>query len=151
MHKLLSKPLHIFMLIMLLIVGGLYWYAGQQQQRYDVAASAYLRSAIADISSWQADALQRQLAEEAWAAIDNAQRDALIMRYQPLGALLSIEELQFGRLAAALSLFSNRTLLSYSGLAHFQNGSAHLTATLVLRDGRFQLYNINFGEPELRQ
>jgi hypothetical protein len=149
MHKLFSKPLHIAVLAILLIVGLLYWYAGQQRQRYDDAVSAHLRSAVADISTWQVSALQQQLAPEALAAIDPAQLDALMLRYRPLGTLVDVEQLQFGRLAAALSLFSSNTLLSYSGQARFQNGSAHLTATLIVRDGQFRLYNINFGEPEL--
>ncbi|HSB96055.1 MAG TPA: hypothetical protein VLC91_06390 [Spongiibacteraceae bacterium] len=150
MNKLFSKPLHAAVLITLLLAGALYWYSGQQQQRYDAQASAYLRSALADIGSWQAAALQRQLAAEALAAIDETQLDALLQRYRPLGAFVDLENLQFGRLAAALSLFGRNILLSYSGQVHFQNGSAHLTATLVLRDGSFRLYNINFGDPELR-
>lgn len=149
MPKLLNKPLHIAVLIILLGVGALYWYAGQQQQRYDVTASAYLRSAVADIGSWQVAVLQRQLDADALAAIDNTQLDALVTRYRPLGAFIGIDDLQFGKLASALALFSQPTLLSYSGQARFQNGSAHLTATLALRAGHFRLYNINFGEPEL--
>jgi hypothetical protein len=152
MHKLLSKPLHVAVLIIVLSVSGLYGYSGRQQQRYDSAASAYLRSAISNISSWQAAALQRQLAPEALAAIDNTQISALMQRYRPLGGFVGLDDLQFGRLAAALSLFSSsNTLLSYGGQARFQNGTAHLTATLVLRDGQFRLYNINFGEPALVQ
>jgi hypothetical protein len=151
MQKLLSKPLHIAVLVILLVVGALYWYSAQQQQRYDSEAGAYLRTAVADISTWQSDALQHQLAPEALAVIDKSQLDALMVHYQTLGVLVSLEQLQFGRLAAALSLFSSSTLLSYSGQARFQNGTAHLTATLVVRDGQFRLYNINFGEPELNK
>jgi hypothetical protein len=53
-------------------------------------------------------------------------------------------------LTAALSLFGGNTLLSYSGQVRFENGSAHFTATLVHRDRQFRLYNINFGDPQLR-
>ncbi len=149
MHKLLNRPLHVVVLIILLCVGVLYWYASQQQQRYDATASSYLRSAVTEISTWQAPALQHQLDADALVAIDKTQLDALLIRYRSLGELIDIDELQFGRLAAALSLFSSNTLLSYSGQARFQNGSAHLTATLIVRDGQFRLYNINFGEPAL--
>ena len=151
MHKLLSKPLHFAVLVILLIVGALYWYSGQQQQRYDVAASAYLRSAVSDIGNWQAAALQRQLAPAALTAIDQTQIDALMLRHRPLGVLISLDDLQFGRLAAALSIFNGDTLLAYSGQARFQNGSVHLTATLILSQGQFRLYNINFDEPKLMQ
>lgn len=148
MNKLLNKPLHVVTVIILVVVGALYWYARNQQERYDVAASAYLRSAMADIGSWESSALQRQLAPEALAAIDGAHMEALVTRYRSLGAYAELRDLQFGRLAAALSLLSGNTLLSYSGQARFQNGSAHFTATLIHRDNQFRLYNINFGDPQ---
>lgn len=147
MKKLLDKPLHALTLVILVAVGALYWYARNQQERYDMAASAYLRSAMADIGSWEAAALRRQLAPEALAAIDNAHMEALVARYRALGAFSGVGDLQFSRLTAALSLLSGNTLLSYSGQARFRNGSAHFTATLILRDEQFRLYNINFGDP----
>jgi hypothetical protein len=150
MNKLLNKPLHLVTVIILIAVGSLYWYARSQQQRYDEAASAYLRSAMADIGTWQSAALRRQLAPEALAAIDDAHMDALVARYSALGQFAEITDLQFGTLTAALSFFSGNTLLSYSGQVRFQNGSAHFTATLIQRDEQFRLYNINFGEPQLR-
>jgi hypothetical protein len=148
MKKLFDKPLHVITVIILVAVGALYWYAHTQQQRYDGAASAYLREALTDIASWEPAALRRQLAPEALAAIDDTHMQALVERYRPLGAFAEVKELQFGTLTAALSLFSGHTLLSYSGQVRFANGTAHFTATLVLRDERFRLYNINFGEPQ---
>jgi succinylglutamate desuccinylase len=151
MAKWLSRPLHLAILVILLLVAALYGYAEQQQQRYDAAARAYLHGALAGIGQWQVAALQTQLDAEALAAIDNTQLEALVLRYRPLGDFIAVDELQFGRLAAALSLLSRHTLLSYSGQARFQQGSAHLTATLILRDGQFRLYNFNLGEPVLRR
>ena len=150
MNKLLNRPLHLATIVILIAVGGLYWYAHSQQQRYDEAASAWLRGAMTDIASWQAAALRRQLAPEALAAIDDAHMEALVARYRELGAFVDMTDVQFGTLTAALSLLSGNTLLSYSGQVRFQNGSAHFTATLVHRDDQFRLYNINFGEPQLR-
>lgn len=148
MNKLLSKPLHAATVIILLAVGALYWYASNQEQRYDAAATAYLRGAMADIGSWEGAALRRQLAPEALAAIDDAHIDALVARYRELGSFEALNDLQFGRLAAALSIFGSRTLLGYSGQVRFHHGSAHFTAVLVVRDEGFRLYNINFGEPQ---
>lgn len=150
MNKLLNKPLHLITIVILIVVGGLYWHAHSQQQRYDEAARAWLRGAMADIASWQGAALRRQLAPEALAAIDDAHMEALVARYRELGAFVDMTDVQFGTLTAALSLFGGNTLLSYSGQVRFENGSAHFTATLVQRDQQFQLYNINFGEPQLR-
>jgi hypothetical protein len=150
MNKLFTKPLHLVTIVILIAVGGLYWYAHSQQERYDEAASAWLRGAMADIASWQGEALQRQLAPEALAAIDQAHIEALVARYRVLGGFVAMSDVQFGTLTAALSAFSGDTLLSYSGQVKFQNGSAHFTATLVHRDDRFRFYNLNFGEPQMR-
>lgn len=144
----MTKPLHIVVIVILLAVGALYWYAHNQEERYGLAAGAWLRSAMTDIGSWEGAALKRQLAPEALAVIDDAHIDALVARYRDLGPFESLSEVQFGRLAAALSLLGGHTLLGYSGVARFEHGSAPFTATLVVRDEQFRFYNINFGEPQ---
>ncbi len=149
MKSLFAKPLHLAILIILITVGFLYWYASEQQQRLDAPATGYLHQALTDIGSWDAQALRRQLAAEANAATTAAQLEALATRYRPLGAFRGLDDLTFGRLAAALSIFDTDPLLSYSANARFANGSAHLTATLVLRNQHFQLYNFNLSSPQL--
>jgi hypothetical protein len=149
MRKLPGKPLHLAIILILVVVGGLYLYSDRQKQRYDVEAGIYLRSALADIGSWDAAALRRHFASEANAAVTDAQLQAMLQRYRPLGAFQRLDDLEFTRLTAALSLFSGNTLLSYSAQARFRNGSAHIAATLVRRDGQFQLYNFNLSTPQL--
>lgn len=148
MNRLSDKPLHVATLIILIVVGGLYWYAREQEHRHGEAASAYLRAALTDIGSWNSDALRRQLAPETLAAIDAAHMEALVSRYRELGPFVAVDDPRFGTLTAALSLLGGNALLSYSGRARFQNGSAHFTATLIRHDARFRLYNLNFGEPQ---
>jgi|KBSSwiStaDraftv2_1062776.scaffolds.fasta_scaffold37857_3 hypothetical protein len=147
---LLNKPLQLATIVLLAIVGGLYWYSSQQQQRYDAAATQFLNAALTDIGSWQREALRRQLADEALQTVDNAQLDALIDRYRALGAFKQIEQLRFARLTAALSLFNRNTLLSYHGNAQFENGSAALTATIIVSNHRYRLYNFSLANPQLR-
>lgn len=145
------KPLHAITLALLLIIGALYWYTGQQQERYDAAATQYLRSAFADIGSWERAALQRQLADEALAALSAEQLDAIAARYRPLGGFVQLGEVTFTRLTSALSLLGRTRLLSYHGSAQFEHGSADFTATLVIRDNGFRFYNLSFSSPQLRQ
>jgi len=148
---LLNKPLQLATIVILAVVGSLYWYAGKQQERYDAAATQFLTQALTDIASWDPNALRRHLSDEALHAIDDAQLVALTDRYRSLGMFKRIDELQFTRLTAALSLFSGNTLLSYHGIAHFDHGSAALTATLVVRDGQIRLYNFSFANPQLHR
>lgn|SRR5690606_12413352 len=148
MKRLPVKLLPLVSLIILCAVGALYWYSGQQQERYDASASAYLSNALADISSWERSALQRHLDDEALRTLSTEQLDAIAERYRPLGAFVKVEELQFTRLTAALSLFSNKRLLSYNGRAQFRQGSANVTATLIVRDGQFRVYNLSLSTPQ---
>ncbi len=143
------KPLQLIVLIILCVVGGLYWYAGDQQQRYDEAATRYLRGAFTDIGSWQRAALQRQLAEEARRTLNDEQLDAIVERYRALGAFAQLGDMEFSRLTAALSLLGRNRLLSYHGSAQFQRGSAHFTATLLISGDEFRLYNLSFSAPQL--
>jgi len=143
------KPLHAIIFAFLFIVGGLYWYSGQQEQHYDAAARQYLQQALADTGSWQRAAFKRQLAEPALQTIDDQQLDALIERYRGLGAFKRIDDLEFARLTAALSFFNSNILLSYHGTVLFDRGSAALTATLIVSEGRFRIYNFSFGSPEI--
>jgi hypothetical protein len=150
MNRFALKPLQLIVLIILGVVGGLYWYAGNQQQRYDAAATAYLRSAFTDIGSWQRAALQRQLAEEARRTLNDEQLDAIVARYRALGTFAQLGDMEFSRLTAALSLLGRNRLVSYHGSAQFQHGTANFTATLLIHDDQFRLYNLSFSAPQLQ-
>lgn len=143
------KPLHTIIITILLVVGALFWHARQQQERYDAEAQKYVAIALRDISSWQGAPLQNHLAEQARAAIDDAQLDALTERYRGLGRFRRTENLQFAHITAALSMFSSNILLSYHGNAVFENGSASLAITLLVNDNRFRIYNFSLGNPQI--
>lgn len=143
------KPLRIIIIVALFTVGLLYWYSGQQQAYYDVAAQRYMQQALSDIATWQRDKIKPHLTPAALANIDDKQIDALIERYRELGAFKRIDDVQFARLTAALSFFSSNILLSYHGTAYFEHGNASLAITLIASEGRFQIYNFSFGSPQI--
>lgn len=153
MNKFALKPLQLIVLIILCVVGGLYFYAGSQQQRYDESATQYLRTAFKDIGSWQRAALQRQLADEARRTLNEAQLDAIVERYRSLGEFNKLGDIEFSRLTAAMSLLGRHRLLSYHGSAQFQHGTTNFTATLLvpkdIHDNEFRLYNLSFSAPQL--
>ena len=145
------NPLRIVIVIALFAVGLLYWYSKQQEAHYDATAQRYLQQALTDISAWQRDQIKQHLTPAALANIDDKQIDALIERYRELGAFKRLDDMQFGRLTAALSFFNRNILLSYHGTARFERGNASLAITLVASEGRFQIYNFSFGSPQITQ
>ncbi len=143
------KTLHAIIVAALFAAGLLYWYAYQQEQHYDPAAQRYLKEALTDVGTWQRDNIKRHLAPQTLAVVGDEQLDALIERYRELGAFKRVDDLQFARLSAALSFFSSHILLSYQGNAFFEHGHTSLAVTLIAREGRLQIYNFNFGSPQI--
>lgn len=137
------KPLHAFVGICLLIFAALYYYASEQDDKHSQQARFYLEETLADISSWQPDALQHHLTPEARAAVSNEQLYQVVDQYRELGRFKSMDTPQFSTLTAALSVFGSEQRLSYSFPARFEGGEALVTATLTVTGGSYSLYNFS--------
>jgi hypothetical protein len=148
LQDLRRKPLHLTLLLVLLAAGGLYLYAMQLERRHDAAARDYLQRTLAEVANWQPQSLRRHLAPAAQQAVTDEQLDALVERYRELGGYRRIDDLQFARLTAALSLLGGNTLLGYSGTVRFEQGSAHLSAVLLVDAQGYHLYNFNLSSPQ---
>ncbi len=145
MNASLRGPLLAFTLFALLICGWLYYRSEQQQAHYEVTAIPWLEQSLRRISSWRSSDLWPLLAPEAQAVISREQLDGVMAQYAPLGRFVSLGEPRFSRLASMLSLLSSEQRIGYSALVEFENGEAVVTLTLLERDGRFYIYNINLG------
>lgn len=142
------RPLHLALVLLLAVAAGFWFYSGQLRDRYQEPASRYLATALTDISRWEPAAIEFHLAPEARAVIDAKQLGALAERYRELGRFERLESLEFARISALAPLLGGERLLNYGGDIRFANGRAHLTATLVERDGELRLYNFNLSSPQ---
>ncbi len=142
------KPLHVFIGFCLLVFGGLYYYATEQDDKHSAQARLYLENALSEISSWQPEALRHHLTPAAREAVSNEQLYQVLEQYRPLGKFKSLHSLQFSTLTAALSVFGEEKRLSYSFPARFENGEALVTATLAVHEGQFRLYNFSIRRSE---
>lgn len=140
------KPLPLFILFCLLIVGALVYHASQQDARHSERAGRYLEQTLTDISSWQTDRLWARLAPEAKAAVSREHLTAVVEQYRPLGAFVSMDTPRFNHLTAALSVFGGQPRLAYSFPARFEHGEAQISATLQLSEGSFSLYNFSIRQ-----
>jgi hypothetical protein len=142
------RPLHLALALLLAAAAGFWFYSGQLRDRYQEPASRYLAVALTDISRWQPEAVEYHLAPEARAVISAEQLTALAARYRELGRFENLDNLEFARISALAPLLGGERLLNYGGDVRFANGQAHLTATLVERDGQLRLYNFNLSSPQ---
>ncbi len=132
-------------IVLLIIFGTLYFYTGQQKEYYEKTALPAISGILKEISQWEKNGLLAYLAPEAKQTITEDNLARLLNHYRQFGAFKSVGELQFSRLASALSLFGQRRV-SYSGIAQFENGPVNLTITLNQTGNGFLIYNLSLTE-----
>ena len=137
------RPLHVFILFCLLVFGGLYYSATEQDDKHSATARLYLEDTLSDISRWQPDVLRQHLAPAAREVVSNEQLYRVVEEYQSLGRFKSMDKPQFSNLTAALSVFGEDQRLSYSFPARFEGGEALVTTTLLVSNGQFSVYNFS--------
>jgi len=144
----MSTQLRAICFVFLLIAGALYFYTGKQADHHNATAPSQIAYMLADIDSWEEADLRKHLSQEAKDVITSEQLANVLAFFRPLGRFQKIEELQFSKLASALSLFGKK-YISYSGFAVFRGGRAEMTITLVQENNRLKISNINMTSPAL--
>lgn len=138
------RPLHGITLALLALFAAAYGYSEQQREHYQQTLQPHIEPILAEISDWRAESLSRRLSPEARAATSEAQLSQLLNQYRPLGRLQTIEQLEFSRLSSLMSLIGP-TRISYQGVVNYQAGAADITLTVLERDGKFSIYNLNLS------
>jgi hypothetical protein len=136
-----KNQLRIATLSLLILSIGLYFYTDNQQKYYDFYAKPAAKEILKDISSWQEDALLKHLSKEARNTLNDQQLLQLLNHYRQFGELQSLQELQFSRLASALSVFGSKRI-NYQTTAIFTNGEANVNLTLISEDEQYKIYNL---------
>jgi hypothetical protein len=140
-----KSHLRLISLFFLAFCTGLYFYTDSQQQYYDNSAKLITADMLMEISSWQREPLLKHLSIDAQKTLTNQQLEKLLDHYQQqFGQLKSIDNLQFSRIASALSLFGSKRI-NYQTNATFSNGRAHINITLVVVDNSFKIYNFTIS------
>ncbi len=139
-----SNNLRITILLLLALIGWLYFYTDGQAEHYQGSAEPAVEKIILDISSWQAADMRMHLSPAASQTMSDEQLQALLKHYRPLGKLKSVKELQFSRLISVFSLFGEQ-IIGYTGTASFENKQASFTISLIEQHGRFFIYNFNLS------
>ena len=134
------QTLRIIMAILLTLAIMLYFYTNREKDYYSKSAEPAVAQILAEISSWEKQALMIHLAPEAKQAVNDEQLDKLMNFYRGFGRFRSIQELNFSRTVSAFSLVGEKRI-NYSGTANFDTGLVNLNITLVERGGFFLVYN----------
>lgn len=138
------NSLRIVVLLLLILIVGLYFYTDKQQQYFQATAEPAAKKILRDISSWNAADMRRHLSPQASNTLSDQQLHTLLVRYRPLGRLISVNELFFSNLMSVFSLLGE-TRVSYSGTAIFENGPGSFTLTLIRLDNIYYIYSFNLS------
>lgn len=134
-------------LFLLVICIALYFYADKQQEVYNTQARPVAEQLLFEISNWQQDRLLQHLSPQAKETLTEEQLDKLLAHYRQFGALKSIDELEFSKLASVFSLFGD-TRINYRSDASFSEGRAHINLTLVPAGDSYKIYNFSIHRLE---
>lgn len=136
-----NEQLRSVSLVLLAIFAALYFYTWRQQDFYDQNARPAIEQMLKEISQWQKQPLLDHLSDEARQTLNDEQLEKLLQHYRKFGALKTVNELQFSKLASALSLFG-ATRINYQGTATFDSGPADINITVVPHGNSYRIYNL---------
>ncbi len=140
-----NNNLRIATLFFLMLCIGLYVYTSEQKDYYDAHAKPAAEQMITALSHWQKSTLLEHLSEQAKQTLSDQQLNKLLDHYRQFGQLEQLKELQFSRLASALSLFGQRHI-NYQADAIFSNSHAHINLTLIAHGNSYKIYNFTISK-----
>lgn len=138
------QTLRAIIIILMTLVMMLYFHTDRQKDHYSKSAEPAVIRILAEISTWQKQALLTHLAPEARQVVSDEKLDQLLDLYRSFGRFHSIDELEFSRTVSALSLIGERRI-NYSGVAKFDVGPVNVNITLIERGGFFLVYNFSLA------
>jgi hypothetical protein len=136
--------LRIVTLLLLTLCIGLYFYTDSQEEQFNTTAKPATKDILMAISDWQPESLLYHLSTEAKNTLSEQQLTILLNRYREFGKFQSFDELQFSRVASALSLFGSKRI-NYQTDATFSKSRARVNITLVLYNDQFKIYNLTIS------
>lgn len=141
-----NEQLRTVCLVLLVLFAGLYFYTYRQQSYYDQSARPAIERILGEISQWQKQTLLDHLSEDARQTLNDQQLEQLLAHYRTFGELKSIGDMQFSKLASALSLFGQKRI-NYQGTAQFSSGPADINITVVPYGDDYRIYNFALSAP----
>jgi len=150
MFKKLFKWIGIFLLslIVILLLAGIY--TGYQQSKYEKVAVPFINRIVPLLSEWKVEKIKPLFTEEALSNFTDEDLDKMFSWLSKLGELKSFAEPQFVNISSGTSVRRGAsTIVTYSILAQYEKGEAHITLRLLDKDGAFEIYHFNINSKAL--
>ena len=153
MLKRILFTLGAVLVVVLLCFAGIKGYIAYQASQYDPVAVPFLQKVIPEISTWQEDAIRKNMSPDALEKTSPEHFRAIVDRFAKLGALKSFSTPHFEEVSetrtgnAIVGSGPATTIVTYAADAVYENGDATINFKLAVRDNglEVQYFTIQSG------
>jgi len=150
MFKKVLKWLGIALLGLIALFALLAVYTGYKQSEYNETAVPYIKKVIPKISEWDSDEIKPLFVPSTFDNVSDEDFAKLFKWFSKLGSLKSIDEPQFTQVHSGATVKEGaNTIVTYTVLAHYENGDAHISIRLLDLGGSFEIYHFNLNSKAL--
>lgn len=147
MKKKLALFAAMLVLVATVIIGSFSYRATQQEEFYASRALPYIKEVIPRLSTWDPHIVRTYMAEDFLNKVSTERFDLIVEALSRLGSLETFAEPRFEESFSE----AEKTILSYTVDAHYTNGPAKLTISLVDTAGKLKVYRFNVESELLAQ
>ena len=150
MLKKILKFFGIFLLGLILLFTLVAVYTGYKQSQYKESAVPYIKEVIPAISEWNAEKAKQFFVPSTFDNVSEEEFEKLFCWFSKLGRLQSIEEPEFNQVYSGATVQEGaNTIVTYTVLAHYENGDAQIIIRLLDLGDSFEVYHFNINSKAL--
>ncbi|MDF0534149.1 hypothetical protein PY479_07660 [Shewanella sp. A32] len=144
MFKKILKWFGVILLGIILLFILVAVYTGYKQSGYKETAVPYIKEVIPAISEWDTEKAKQFFVPSTFDNVSQDDFEKLFRFFSKLGSLKSMDEPVFNQVQAGATIQEGaNTIVTYTVLAHYENGDAQITIRLLDLGGSFEVYYFN--------
>lgn len=136
----------LWVVSIIVAVGGLEIYKSYQGSEFDKTAIPYIRQVVPQISTWDPETVKLLMAPEIAATIPDEKFIRAMRFFSKLGALQDIDEPEFEEAHVDREMdIGKQTIIEYKIAARYENAEAEIHLQLLERGESYELYRFNYS------
>ena len=150
MVKKILKWIGIFLFGFIVLFALLAAYMAYKQSEYNETALPYIKKVIPIISEWNPEKSRPLFVASTFDNVSDEDYSKLFNWFSKLGVLNSMDEPEFLKVTSGATVLEGAsTIVSYGVLAHYENGDAQITISLLDLGSSFEIYHFNLKSKAL--
>jgi hypothetical protein len=140
--------LFLSLIILFAIIAGMTYYKSSQ---YEKTVVPYIKEKIPLLSNWEYETTKSLMSPKVLENTKEEDLKKIIHWFSKLGKLNHIEKPEFRNVSTRSSFTGSgtETIVTYEILAHYENGDATITMSLLDNNSSFKIYHFNINSMAL--